>query len=69
MPGLECLFTVTDQPGSAHAHGMVDRDFLEKHVGDFSQTFYVCGPPPMMDSVLDNLSALGAKTESVVLED
>lgn len=69
MEGLDCLFTVTDQPDSALARGLVDRDFLKKHVTDFSQSFYVCGPPKMVESVSADLEALGAQPDSVVFED
>ena len=69
MDGLECLFTVTDQDDSPLARGRIDKDFLKKHVDDFSQEFYVCGPPKMIDSVTDDLKALGADPDSVVLED
>ncbi len=69
MDGLDCLFTVTDQDDSPLARGMVDRDFLKKHVRDFGQDFYVCGPPKMIESVTDDLKALGADPDSVVLED
>lgn len=69
MDGLDCLFTVTDQDDSPLAHGFVDRDFLKQHVDDFGQAFYVCGPPKMIDSVTDDLKALGADPDSVVLED
>lgn len=69
MDGLDCQFTVTDQDDSPLARGMVDRDFLKKHVTDFSQDFYVCGPPKMIDSVTDDLKALGADPDAVVLED
>lgn len=69
MDGLDCLFTVTDQDDSPLARGLVDRDFLKKHVDDFGQDFYVCGPPKMIESVTDDLKALGADPDSVVLED
>ena len=69
MDGLDCLFTVTDQPDSALARGLVDRDFLSRHVTDFSQDFYVCGPPKMVESVSEDLEALGAEPDSMVFED
>lgn len=69
MDGLDCLFTVTDQDDSPLARGLVDRDFLKTHVADFSQDFYVCGPPKMIDAVTEDLKALGADPDSVVLED
>ena len=69
MDGLECLFTVTDQDDSPLARGMVDQDFLKTHLDDFSQEFYVCGPPKMIDAVTDDLKSLGADPDSVTLED
>lgn len=69
MDGLDCLFTVTDQDDSPLARGLVDRDFLKTHLADFSQDFYVCGPPKMIDAVTEDLKALGADPDSVVLED
>ena len=69
MDGLECLFTVTDQDDSPLARGKIDQDFLKTHLGDFSQEFYVCGPPKMIDSVTDDLKSLGADPDSVTLEE
>ncbi|TPW26105.1 hypothetical protein FJU11_16245 [Pararhizobium mangrovi] len=39
--------------------------FLEKHVSDFNQHFYVCGPDEMVESV----SHLGADPDGLVFED
>ena len=69
MTGLDCLFTVTDQPESSLAAGQIDRSFLEQHVSDFSQRFYLCGPPPMMEALTEILGELGANADSVILED
>lgn len=69
MDGLRCIFTVTDDESSPLAHGIVDKDFLKKHVSDFSQAFYVCGPPKMNEAVTGILQELGADPDSVVLED
>jgi hypothetical protein len=67
--GLDYLFTVTDQPESELARGMIDREFLEKHVSNFEQEFYVCGPPEMVESVSACLKELGAKPDSIVFEE
>lgn len=66
--GLECLFTVTDQPNSDLPNTFIDKEYLEKHVQDFSQNFYVCGPPPMMEQVMDALKELGAEPDSLTFE-
>jgi ferredoxin-NADP reductase len=67
--GLECIFTVTDQPDSQLSRGYVDRAFLKKHVKNFSQQFYVCGPPKMVEDVSKHLTDLGAKPDSVTFEE
>jgi hypothetical protein len=50
-------------------HGRVTRDFLAERIDDFSQHFYVCGPPPMIDSVMKDLKDLGAEPDSLVFEE
>jgi len=67
--GLRCIFTVTDEPGSPLALGMIDKPFLEKHIDDFGQYFYVCGPPPMVEDVTKHLQGLGAAADTVVIEE
>lgn len=49
-------------------HGRIDKAFLEKHINDFSQHFYVCGPDAFIESVLNALQALGAHAETLVFE-
>ena len=66
--GLDCLFTVTDQPGSSLARGMIDKNFLEKHVADFGQEFYICGPPKMVEEISEQLQSLGADPDSLTFE-
>lgn len=67
--GLDCVFTVTEQPGSELARGMIDKALLEKYVSSFDQAFYVCGPPGMVEDVSACLEQLGAKPDSIVFEE
>lgn len=69
MEGLACIFTVTGQPDSDLARGPVDRAFLERTVSDFSQPFYVCGPPGMVKDIAAVLRDLGAKPDGIVFEE
>lgn len=50
-------------------NGFVDKGFLKEHVDDFDKMFYVCGPPPMMKSVLSDLSDLDVRDDQIVKED
>ncbi|MCK4602740.1 MAG: flavodoxin reductase [Phycisphaerae bacterium] len=65
----ENLILTLDEKTPGYEHGFVDSDFLKKHVQDFSQNFYLCGPPKMVKSLKANLKQLGAKAESVVFEE
>jgi ferredoxin-NADP reductase len=67
--GLRCLFTVTDEPGSPLALGVIDKAFLQKHVGEFDQKFYVCGPPKMVEDISRHLEDLGAAPDAITFEE
>lgn len=63
-----CLLLCTGVEAAGYAHRRVDRAYLEAHITDFDQRFYVCGPPPFMDAVNVALTDLGAQAESLVFE-
>ncbi|EKB50252.1 FAD-binding oxidoreductase [Cecembia lonarensis] len=51
-----------------HEHGMINMEFLKKHINDFSQAFYVCGPDQMVKDIYKFLENLGADPEGIVFE-
>ena len=53
---------------SGHEFGMIDKAFLKKHIQDFTQKFYVCGPDPMVKAVSASLKELGADPDEIVFE-
>lgn len=69
MQHLETVFTLTDEEVDSLEHGQVDKDFLEKHVDDFSQTFYLCGPQGFVDDVRAALIDLGAEKDKIITEE
>lgn len=66
--GERCILTCTGAAAPGYDNRRVDRAFLEEKVGDFTQRFYVCGPPPFMDAINAALTDLGARSESLVFE-
>lgn len=46
----------------------MDKEFLKSTISDFSQYFYVCGPPEMVDNVVGALKELGAEDDKIVIE-
>ncbi|WP_311030357.1 FAD-binding oxidoreductase [Mesorhizobium koreense] len=67
MPGLDHLFVTSDGSGGFPS-GRIGKEFLKKHVNDFSQHFYVCGPDAMVADLMAALKELGAKPDALVFE-
>jgi len=68
--GLDLWLLVTDEPGSALSHRMLDQDALAGRFPDAAeQRFYLCGPQPMVEDLTAALKALGADPEAITLEE
>jgi len=67
MPGLRTTH-VLDEAHPDHAQGPLDADLLDHFVGDFSGLFYVCGPPAMIDAVIEALGDHGVAEAQIVRE-
>jgi ferredoxin-NADP reductase len=59
---------LSDENDNGYFHGMITADFLKDNIGDSSRNFYLCGPPPMMDAVKQQLASLGVGENSITLE-
>ena len=59
---------LSDEKAEGYHHGMVSEDFLQEIISDFGQQFYICGPPPMMNTVLKQLTNLGVGKNAVTVE-
>lgn len=51
MEGLKTVFPLSEEEADGHPHGHIDGALLDAHVSDWSQIFYVCGPPPMEEAL------------------
>jgi len=69
MPGLECVFTVTDQDTADIETHRIDRAFLTQHIDPNFGHFYVCGPENMVDDITEQLKSLGVSEDRIVIED
>ncbi|MEP7197501.1 MAG: FAD-binding oxidoreductase [Saprospiraceae bacterium] len=66
--GKSFINTLTDENKEDYENGKIDAAFLKKFIIDFTQHFYVCGPPSFVEVISKALTSLGAKTEAVVFE-
>ena len=68
---LDVVYVLQEVPeGWDHEEGYVDGDLLEKHLPreKIDRSYFVCGPPPMMDVVEEALLERGVARERLVFE-
>jgi NAD(P)H-flavin reductase len=51
-----------------HILGYLSRDVLREHIHTPEASFYLCGPPPMQNAVIDELAACGVDPSRVQKE-
>lgn len=66
--GENCIFTLTREKNDNYLNERINESFLKKHVKDFSQHFYICGPIRFVGEIQSILQKLGANTDSIVIE-
>ncbi len=59
---------LSDEENPKYAHGFIDKAYLQTHVKDFSQNFYICGPDPMVQAMQNILKELGASDSVITVE-
>jgi ferredoxin-NADP reductase len=64
----QLFFTLSREQRAGYENGRIDRFFLSRHIEDFNQRFYLCGPPLFVASMKQILLELGAASESLVWE-
>ena len=52
-----------------YPNGHISEEFIKNNATSLGSYFYVCGPPPMMDEVLKQLSNLNVSQERIVTEE
>ncbi len=68
MLGDNMVNILSEEKADGHLSGFIDKDILTEYKKDSEQKFYVCGPPPMMDAMLRNLSDLGITDQTIITE-
>lgn len=56
-------------PDLTYLKGFIDKEFLQNTIDDFDRHFYVCGPPPFNEAMLDALKAQGANPDALIFEE
>lgn len=68
MLGDAFINILSEEEEGGYASGFITGEFLRANVTPDDKNFYLCGPPPMMDSVKGHLSDLGIGENAITLE-
>ncbi len=68
MLGDAFINILSEEEEEEYASGFITGEFLRANVTSDDKNFYLCGPPPMMDSVKGHLSDLGIGENAITLE-
>ena len=69
MLGKNFINILSGEKHDTYAQGYITRDFLKESLGGINQYFYVCGPDPMMELMIDYLHQLGVEDKFIVKEE
>ena len=59
---------LSDEKADGYAYGQITENFIKAQSGGINKIFYICGPPPMMDSMEKYLANLHVPVKSIVKE-
>jgi len=69
MLGANFINTLPEQEQSDQfSTDLIDREFLQEHIQDFEQPFYICGPKGFVKDIRSHLEDLGAEPDALVFE-
>jgi len=66
--GRNFVNILSDEQVEEYPHGQITEDFLKEYINIFTKHVYVCGPPPMMETILKQLSNLNVPENAIIVE-
>jgi ferredoxin-NADP reductase len=68
--GNNFINVITHEESSEHfIEGFIDKEYLEEHIDDYDQHFYICGPMQMVMDLSKHLEDLGADPDGITFEE
>ncbi len=66
--GNSFVSILSDENTEGNFHGFITEEFLKTYIPDHYKNYYLCGPPPMMEAILKQLSNLGVGENLITME-
>lgn len=63
------ILTLTREQKDGYKFGRIDENFLKSKIKNFKQKVYICGPPKFVKNIKNIVKKLGAKADSIVIEE
>jgi NAD(P)H-flavin reductase len=59
---------LSEEKSEGYDYGFITEEFLKTNIPELQINYYLCGPPPMMVTILRQLGNLGVRESSVTME-
>lgn len=66
--GKNFINILSDEKREGYHYGYITEDFLKSKIDANTHKFYVCGPPPMMDAIINQLHNINIIDKDIVRE-
>jgi len=66
--GKSFINILSDEQLPGYSHGLINEQFLRTNIPADSRQFYLCGPPPMMETIIKQLSNIGISESQITME-
>jgi ferredoxin-NADP reductase len=66
--GRSFINILSGEKAKGYAHGFITGEFLKTYIPSNCNHYYLCGPPPMMEAVLKQLSGIGVSDKQIIME-
>lgn len=66
--GNSFISILSDEKTEGNFHGFITEEFLKANIPGHYKNYYLCGPPPMMETVLKQLSNMGVRENLITME-
>ena len=66
--GKNFINVLSEEKNDKFEYGYITKDLIKSQLVGQSTYFYLCGPPPMMDSVMKQLNELGIQQSKLIKE-
>jgi len=66
--GKSFVNILSGEKSAGYSYGFITEKFLGTNIPPNTKNFYLCGPPPMMDTIIKQLSDLGISESLITME-